>query len=176
MCKENNTNEVGPVQEYLNNIKYDKNKTISNNEAIEYGSTIRTGTTLNHLFIFLTSLTMIMMMTIIDLPHHIDCTYKLCERGFPLLVFGISDISGQFFPIAFSILSHEQEDDFSTFFRTLLDFCRLLNLSPAINHLIQDACGACGNAAVACLGPNVKILMCFFHVQKKFNDNGVSFV
>ncbi len=76
---------------YLNNIKYDKNKTISNNEAIEYGSTVRTGTTLNHLFIFLTSFTMIMMMTIIDLPHHIDCTYKLCERGFPLLVFGISD-------------------------------------------------------------------------------------
>ena len=112
-CKENKTNEVGPVQEYLNNIKYDKNKTISNNEAIEYGSTVRTGTTLNHLFIFLTSLTMIMMMTIIDLPHHIDCTYKLCERGFPLLVFGISDISGQFFPIAFTILSHEQEDDFS---------------------------------------------------------------
>ena len=33
-----------------------------------------------------------MFMKVINVPHHIDCTYKLCERGFPVLVFGISDI------------------------------------------------------------------------------------
>ena len=57
-----------------------------------------------------------------------------------------------------------------TFFRTLLEFSKLLNTSPTINHLIQDACGACGNAAVACLGSNLKILMCLFHVQKNVKE------
>jgi len=62
-----------------------------------------------------------MFMKVINVPHHIDCTYKLCERGFPVLVFGISDIMGQFFPIAFSIISHEQEDDFTRFFQTSMN-------------------------------------------------------
>jgi hypothetical protein len=81
---------------------------MSNNEAIEYGSKVRNGTTLNHLFIFLTSLIMIMMMQIVALPDHIDCTQNICESGFPLQIIGISDIIDQFFPKAFSILSHEQ--------------------------------------------------------------------
>ena len=65
-------------------IKFDKTKVNNPNAAFEYGSKVKTGTDLNHLFIFLTSITMIMMMQIIDLPFHIDCTYKLCEIGCPV--------------------------------------------------------------------------------------------
>ena len=111
-----------------------------------------------------------MMMNLIDLPHHIDCTYKLCERGYPLLVFGVSDLVGQFFPIAFAIMSHEQELDFTQFFRTLLEFCKICGVSDKVAYLVQDACGACANAATNCLGPNMKILMCFFHVMKNVKE------
>ena len=112
-----------------------------------------------------------MFMKVINVPHHIDCTYKLCERGFPVLVFGISDIMGQFFPIAFSIISHEQEDDFTRFFQTLITFCLELNISPAINYLMMDACGASFNAANSTFGPNLNILMCFFHVLKNVKEH-----
>jgi hypothetical protein len=104
------------------------------------------------------------------MPYHIDCTYKLCERGFPLIVFGLSDLAGLFFPIAFAIVSHEQEGDFTLFFQTLLMLRQHMNIVPNINYLIQDACGASANAASKCLGPNIKILMCFFHVQKNVRE------
>ena len=114
---------------------------------------------------------MIMLLNVVNLPHHIDCTYKLCERGFPLLVFGFSDICGYFYPIAFAIISHEQEFDFYTFFVTLSELCKLLGISPLITHLVQDACGVCANAASAWFGTNLTILMCFFHVQKNIKEH-----
>jgi hypothetical protein len=83
-----------------------------------------------------------MLLNLINLPHHIGCTYKLCERGYPLLVFGLSDIFGQFYPIAFSIISYEQEQDFYRFFCTMADFCKQVGVSPVITHLVQDASGA----------------------------------
>ena len=146
-------------------------KEVDKNQAIEYGSKIKTGTEQNRWFIFLTSMAMIMLLNVVNLPHHIDCTYKLCERGFPLLVFGLSDICGHFYPIAFAIISHEQEFDFYTFFVTLLEFCKLLAISPLITHLVQDACGVCANAASAWFGTNLTILMCFFHVQKNIKEH-----
>jgi hypothetical protein len=171
------SNEIGPVVEYLSKRKFVKNKKVDPNEAKEYNSSVRTGTELNHLFIFLTSISLIMFMKIINVPHHIDCTYKLCERRFPLVVFGISDIMGQFFPIALSVISHEQEQDFTKFFQTLIGFCLELDISPTINYLMMDACGASFNAANLSLGPNIKILMCYFHVLKNVKEHlkGVSY-
>jgi hypothetical protein len=125
---DNSTNEVAPVKDYLKNKTYDKNKQINPNEAIQFDSKVITGIEKNKLFIFLTSLTMMMLMQIINIPHHIDCTYKLCERGFPLIVFGLSDLAGQFFPIAYAIVSDEEEGDFTLFFQTLLLLCQQLNI------------------------------------------------
>lgn len=137
----------------------------NNNEAFEFGSQVKTGSEKNKLFIFLTSITSIMFMAIDNVPHHIDCTYKLCERDFPLIVFGLSDLAGQFFPV-----SHEQEDDFTRFFQTLLQLCQQSGIVTSINYLIQEACGASANAAISCLGPNIKILMCYFHVVKNVKE------
>jgi hypothetical protein len=95
----------------------------------------------------------------------------LCERGFPLIVFGLSDIAGQFFPIAFGIVSHEQESDFTTFYQTLFELCEQLGIVTKINYLIQDACGASANAASKFFGPNLNILMCFFHVIKNCKEH-----
>ena len=42
---------------------------------------------------------------------HLDGTYKLIKNGFPVLIFGISDIQGSFHPIAICITSNEEEKD-----------------------------------------------------------------
>jgi hypothetical protein len=80
---------------------------------------------------------------------------------------------GQFFPIAFSVISHEQEQDFTKFFQTLIAFCLELvkDISPTIKYLMMDACGASFNAANLSLGPNIKILMCYFHVLKNVKED-----
>ena len=39
-----------------------------------------------------------------------------------------------------------------------------------IKYLVQDACGACANGLEACFGPNIVILMCYFHVQKNVKE------
>jgi hypothetical protein len=46
--------------------------------------------------------------------HHIDGTYKITTYGFPLVIYGVTDICGIFHPIAFMITSHETESDFYT--------------------------------------------------------------
>ena len=52
--------------------------------------------------------------------HHYDGTYKLSRNGFIVVVWGVTDIQGQFHPIAFALVSNEQESDFTDFFDGLL--------------------------------------------------------
>ncbi len=40
---------------------------------------------------------------------HIDGTYKLIKNRFPVMVLGITDIAGEFHPIAQCVTSHEKE-------------------------------------------------------------------
>lgn len=37
------------------------------------------------------------------------------------------------------------------------EFCKICGVSDKVAYLVQDACGACANAATNCLGPNMKI-------------------
>ena len=41
---------------------------------------------------------------------HTDGTYKITSHGYPLVIYGITDIQGKFHPIVFMIKSNEQED------------------------------------------------------------------
>ena len=52
--------------EYLSVRKYEQNRNINPNDAIEYKSVIKTGTELNRLFIFLSSVTLMMFMKVIE--------------------------------------------------------------------------------------------------------------
>jgi hypothetical protein len=101
----------------------------------------------------------------------------LTKNGFPLIVFGLSDISGQLFPIAFMIVSHEETSDFSCFYSELNKLYQNIHgvsLSP--DYILQDASRAEANGALAVF-PSVKIRMCFFHVisnckkREKLVDN-----
>ena len=48
---------------------------------------------------------------------HIDGTYKLIKNRFPVLVYGRSDVNGQFHLISIAIVSHENQELFSHFFK-----------------------------------------------------------
>ena len=82
----------------------------------------------------------------------------------------IISTTSHFFPIAFGIISHEQEIDFTTFFQTLLALCKDLHIQPVIKYIMQDACGSSANGAEATFGPNIVILMCYFHVIKNVKE------
>ena len=49
--------------------------------------------------------------------YHCDGTYKIVRNRFPVIVFGRSDVSGQFHPIAIALTSRETADDYEYFFR-----------------------------------------------------------
>ncbi len=73
--RNNNTNEIGPVEEYLDERKFVKGKIVEDTDAFEFGSNVKSGSNTNHLFIFLTSLVLINFIKMLPkLPAHIDCT------------------------------------------------------------------------------------------------------
>ena len=100
---------------------------------------------------------------------HLDATYKLIKNGFALIVFGKTDSRHKFYSIAFGISSHEQEEDYSYFYSGL-DICKSVNINFSPKYKMQDACLASYNAALS-LFPEVKILMCYFHVRLNCRKN-----
>jgi hypothetical protein len=61
---------------------------------------------------------------------------------FPVCIFGQSDVSGQFFPMACAIMSHECIEDFERFFRTFVELCEKMGLDFDPKFIMQDACDA----------------------------------
>jgi hypothetical protein len=71
--------------------------------------------------------------------YHLDCTYKLTKNRFPLLVFGVSDYSGQFHPIAYALLSHECGLDFEWFFNSLKTLTESLGIVLKPKYLMINS-------------------------------------
>ena len=61
-------------------------------------------------------------------------------------MFGITDIAGEFHPIAYYITSHEKEEDFEEFFICLKNLAEEMNLDFSPEHLMMDASDATYNA------------------------------
>ena len=69
-------------------FKFVKGKIVEDTDAFEFGSYVKSGSNANHLFIFLTSMVLISFIKLLpNFPAHIDCTYKLCERGLLCFIF-----------------------------------------------------------------------------------------
>ena len=83
-----------------------------------------------------------------ELPSifHFDATYKITKNGFPLVIFGRSDISRQFHKIAFMITSHEKEFDYIYFYESLCQIARKLNIRFKPSYIVQDGSDAMRNA------------------------------
>ncbi len=97
--------------------------------------------------------------------HHIDGTYRITTHGFPLVVYGISDQVGRFHPVSFMLTSHETIVDFEDFYQGLIGITESFDIEYDLEYIMQDACDA-SKIAVLKYFPNVKILMCYFHVKK----------
>ena len=109
--------------------------------------------------------------------YHIDNTYKTNKSRFPFLVFGRSDYSGQFHPIAVAVIKREREDDYKWFLNSMKCFCLQhleINIESKIQYAMMDACDPEYNA-VSAIFPKTIILMCWFHVMKNVKENLKSF-
>jgi hypothetical protein len=102
--------------------------------------------------------------------HHTDGTYKITINGFPVVVYGVTDMKGQFHPISFMLTSHEQEEDFVYFYRSLIKQAELMSLEYNPQYMMQDACRASFNAVEKCF-PDAIILMCYFHVVENIRKH-----
>ena len=102
--------------------------------------------------------------------HHIDGTYRITTHGFPLVVYGLSDQVGRFHPVSFMITSHETIPDFDIFYGGMVDLADLFDIEFDPEYIMQDACDASLNT-VKRIFPEVKVLMCYFHVKKNVKEN-----
>lgn len=133
------------------------------------------GASTNHLFIFATTLKLLQINCDTNNQSnialfHIDGTYKITREGFPMLVFGRSNLNRKIYPIAFGIVSNEEAYDFLHFFQSIKSLCRFFNINFELNFLMQDAQSACSSAAKQVF-PNVNILMCWFHLKQAVKKN-----
>ena len=101
---------------------------------------------------------------------HIDGTYKLIKNRFQVMVLGITDIAGEFHPIAYCVTSHEKEEDFIAFFSAVKKLSTELELDFNPDFLMMDASDATYNAASK-IFPNIMILMCYFHLMQNVLKN-----
>ena len=69
--------------------------------------------------------------------NHLDGTYKITTNGFPLVVYGVSDIQGHFHPICFMLTSHETETDFKYFFDGLIKQAEIMNIEYYPDYIIK---------------------------------------
>ena len=70
---------------------------------------------------------------------HVDATYKIVKFCFPLIVFGFTDVSRRFFPIAFMFTSHEKQTDYLHFFASLLDTYNSIGIDFKPTYMLCDA-------------------------------------
>jgi hypothetical protein len=109
---------------------------------------------------------------------HVDGTYKTNQRGYPVVVIGISDRSRSFHLVALFIVSQETEPIFKT---VLLSLRRQFNCVTqkdlAVRYAMADADQAQYNALYSVFGdtPDYQFLMCFFHVMKNVHQATKSF-
>ena len=97
--------------------------------------------------------------------YHIDATYKIVKFCFPLIVFGFTDVSRRFYPIAYMFTSHEKQANYEHFFNSLLEICKNLHINLNPTFMVSDACHAIANAILKCF-PKTILLMCWFHLKQ----------
>ncbi|POM58929.1 Hypothetical protein PHPALM_36358 [Phytophthora palmivora] len=101
---------------------------------------------------------------------HVDATYKMNFREYPVLVVGMSDRSRGFHLVALFIVPQETQDVIQ---RALMALCRLhfwiTSRELVVQYTMADADQAQFNALTAVFSGagQLQTLMCFFHVMEK---------
>ena len=160
-------NKISDVKKFVKDNGYHDN--IDSKEYFTFGESIGNGTDENHFQVGFTSLDLLSRIPS-GVIFHFDCTYKIVKVGYPLIVFGISDISRKFYPVCFMFTSHETSRDFKNFFRSLQKLTNMLNILFNPEYMCIDACRALANA-IEKIFPSCNILMCWFHLKYNVNLN-----
>jgi hypothetical protein len=69
----------------------------------------------------------------------IDATYKIFNEKFNLVAFRRTDLSRQYHPIAFMVTSHECNEDYEYFYKSLAHISCSLNIPVSMCYVVQDA-------------------------------------
>lgn len=95
----------------------------------------------------------------------------MTSHGYPLVIFGITDIQGKFHPVVFMLTSHEKRIDFHHLYSGLVKIAEEIEINFDPKFIMQDACKASYNAAKAVFGEEITILMCYYHVKANLLKN-----
>lgn len=168
--KQRTANNINRLKEFVKKNQFDDNLEDDDpfffalkkddNQEIIFGD----GSEQDHLNLMVTSKYLLSFLSKRGV-FHIDGTYKITSHGYPLVIFGLTDIQGKFHPIVFMITSHETELDFHYLYSGLIQIAHQLDINHDPKFIMQDACRASFNAAVDVFGNDIVVLMCFYHVK-----------
>lgn len=100
----------------------------------------------------------------IQVIMHCDSTFKTNTVGYPVFVWGFSDVAGSFHLVALYIVSRRREDDVINMLTSIqAEYERVNGDRLELDFFMGDADFPTRNA-VARLYPRARYLMCFFHV------------
>ena len=84
------------------------NSDTNDNDFFVFGADFDSGIDTDHFQLGFTSKTLLKRIPQ-GIIFNCDGTYKIIKFGFPLIVFGVSDINRKFWPVGFMLSSHEQK-------------------------------------------------------------------
>jgi hypothetical protein len=88
ICDENNLDDF---KEYVKTLKYQEGVT-ADHEMFVFGANLGTGNDGDHFQIGLTIKTMLSRVELNGM-FHLDATYQIVKYNFPLIIFGVTDIT-----------------------------------------------------------------------------------
>ncbi|GBM35770.1 hypothetical protein AVEN_108967-1 [Araneus ventricosus] len=96
-----------------------------------------------------------------------DATYKLIWHGYPVLIFGSSDMNRGFYPFAIAVCNNETESDFAIIFNSVRDSCYKIDQTQwNPKTLLSDASSVITNGFKTVFGVPFRRLMCYLLVMK----------
>ncbi|RLN95868.1 hypothetical protein DYB28_007631 [Aphanomyces astaci] len=102
---------------------------------------------------------------------HVDTTFSTNKSGYPVFVFGYSDMAGSFHVLCICITSQRTHDDVAWLLKSLKkEFQDQLNFAWEPRLLMGDADKAQYLGMTTAMDqqlPEIEYLMCFYHVIKK---------
>jgi hypothetical protein len=104
---------------------------------------------------------------------HMDCTFKVSNLSYPLLILGASDVSRTFFPLTIFVVSQSTPEIMkyclNSFKDTITVFDDCLN-EFVPDYIMSDADPSNFNAIMSAFGSTVLFLTCYFHVIKNVRE------
>lgn len=159
------SSSIDDLKHFINSFRF-----INEDKMFIFGEKLGNGDDANHFQLMFSSKTLISKV-LNGQVFHIDGTYKIIKYFYPVIVFGCSDVNRKFYPIAYAITSHKQNEDYVWFFTKLNEVCQtLLNFEFKPKYLICHASKAIGGAIETCY-PDATLLMCWFHMKANIKNN-----